>query len=196
VENVLMTGCPVWYNEDRLAEDYRFPTDIKRLVISMPARPRGDTIAFARHLARRYPRAERFLAFQAGIRHPNRRVTLRRRAAIIAASRWGFTPVSFEGDADAMMSFLSSTDLHVGYRVHAHLYSLSERITTVLFAEDSRAVGQAAATGARTVLASASIGEKLAEIDRVLDTKGEDVAHSVVRMRETHPTMLRFLDQF
>jgi hypothetical protein len=196
VDNVLMTGCPVWYDEARLDEDYKFPSEIRRLVISMPARPRGDTIAFARHLAKRYPRAERFLAFQAGIRHPNRRVTARRYAAIAAARAWGFKPVSFESDADAMMSFLSSSDLHVGYRVHAHLYSLSERITSVLFAEDSRAVGQAAATGGRTVLATAPLHDKLAEIDRVLDSKGEPVAQSVEVMRETHPTMLRFLGQF
>lgn len=196
VDNVLMTGCPVWYNEARLEEDYRFPSQVRRLVFSMPARPRGDTIAIARHLAKRFPHAERYLAFQAGIRHPNRRVTVRRYAAIAAASRWGFKPVSFESDAGAMMSFLSATDLHVGYRVHAHLYSLSERITSVLFSEDSRGVGQAAATGGRTVLAAAPIHDKLAEIDRVLDSKGEPVARSVEVMRETHPTMLRFLGQF
>jgi hypothetical protein len=196
VENVLMTGCPVWYNEDRLDEDYAFPKQIRRLVISMPAKPHGDTLAFARHLAKRFPDAERYLAFQAGIRHPHRNVTARRYATIAAARAYGFRPVSWEGDADAMMSFLSSADLHVGYRVHAHLYSLSERITSVLFAEDSRAVGQAEATGGTTLLSTARTSDKLAEIDRVLDTKGEDVARSVETMRETYPVMRRFLGQF
>jgi hypothetical protein len=196
VDNVLMTGCPVWYDEARLDEDYRFPAKVRRLVITAPAKPQGDTLALARHLARRFPDAERYLAFQAGYRAPSRLVTARRYVGMTAAKRWGFTPISFEGDATAMMDFHAGMDLHVGYRVHAHLYSLSQRVTSVLFAEDSRAVGQAAATGGQAVLATASIREKLAAVDRVLDSRGEDVARAVERIREVHPTMLRFLAQF
>lgn len=195
VDNVLMTGCPVWYDEDRLGEEYSFPERIRRIVFTMPARPQGDTLAFVRYLARRYPSADRYLAFQAGIRHPNRRVTARRRVAIAAARAFGFRPVEWTGDADAMMGFLKESDLHVGYRVHAHLYSLSQRVTTVLFAEDSRAVGMTESTGGRAVLASAPTAEKLAALEHVLDTRGEDVARAVDRIRETHPTMLRFLGQ-
>lgn len=196
VSNVLMTGCPVWYDEDRLEQQYQFPSQIRRLVITAPAKPQGDTIALVRYLARRFPNAERYLAFQAGYRAPSRLVTARRYAGMAAASRWGFKPVSFQGDAGAMMEFLSETDLHVGYRVHAHLYSLSQRITSVLFAEDSRAIGQAEATGGRAVPASASSREKIAAIDEVLDSRGEEVARAVERIREVYPTMLRFLDQF
>jgi hypothetical protein len=196
VDNVLMTGCPVWYDEERLEQRYEFPTQIRRLVITLPAKPRGDTVALARHLARRFPKAEKFLAYQAGYRTASRIVTAKRQAEMLATRRFGFTPVSWQGDADAMMSFLSSVDLHVGYRVHSHLYSLSQRITSVLFAEDSRAVGQAEATGGRAILESASKRDKIAEVDRVLDTRGEDVAVAVDRMRDTYPTMLRFLGQF
>jgi hypothetical protein len=196
VDNVLMTGCPVWYDEARLEETYQFPSQIRRLVITAPAKPHGDTFAIARHLARRFPNAERYLAFQAGYRAQSRLVTARRYAAIAATKRLGYEPVSFQGDADAMMGFLSSMDLHVGYRVHSHLYSLSQRITSVLFAEDSRAVGQAAATGGQAVLSTASTSEKLAAIDRTLDSKGADVARAVDHIHETYPTMLRFLGQF
>jgi hypothetical protein len=196
VDNVLMTGCPVWYDEERLGEDYVFPDRIRRIVISLPAKPRGDTTAIAKHLAERFPDAERFLSYQSGFRAQSRLVTARRWAERAAAARYGFQPVDFRGDADKMMSFMSGVDLHVGYRVHSHLFSLSERITSVLFAEDSRAIGQAEATGGHAVGETASHAEKIAEIDRVLDTKGADVQVAVERMRETHPTMLRFLGQF
>jgi hypothetical protein len=196
VDNALMTGCPVWYNEDRLAEDYAFPAQIRRLVISLPAKPRGDTVALARHLAKRFPSAEKYISYQSGFRAQSRVVTIRRHAERAAAARFGFKPVDFLGDADAMMTFMSSMDLHVGYRVHSHLYSLSERITSVLFAEDSRAIGQAEATGGHAVPETASNADKIAEVDRVLDTRGEPVAVAVEKIRETHPTMLRFLGQF
>ncbi|MBX3193981.1 MAG: polysaccharide pyruvyl transferase family protein [Microbacteriaceae bacterium] len=196
VDNVLMTGCPVWYDEDRLAEDYVFPERIHRLVISLPAKPRGDTVALARHLAKRFPNAERFVSYQSGFRAASRVVTAKRWAERVAVARHGFRPVDFAGDADAMIDFMSGVDLHVGYRVHSHLFSLSRRITSVLFAEDSRAIGQAEATGGHAVPESASNADKIAEVNRVLDTHGADIARAVERMRETFPTMLRFLGQF
>jgi hypothetical protein len=33
-------------------------------------------------------------------------------------------------------------------------------------------------------------------VERVLDSRGEDVARAVERIREVYPTMLRFLAQF
>lgn len=196
VDNVLMTGCPVWYDEDRLSEDYVFPERIRRIVISLPAKPRGDTTAIARHLAKRFPDAERYLSYQSGFRAQSRLVTARRQLERASAARYGFQPVDFLGDAAMMMDFMSGVDLHVGYRVHSHLFSLSERITSVLFAEDSRAIGQAEATGGHAVPESASHADKIAEIDRVLDTKGADIQVAVEKMRATHPTMLQFLKQF
>jgi hypothetical protein len=196
VDNVLMTGCPVWYDEARLADDYVFPQQIRRVVISLPAKPRGDTVALARHIAKRFPKAEKYISYQSGFKAQSRLVDIRRRVERAAAARVGFEPVDFQGDADAMMSFMSGMDLHVGYRVHSHLYSLSQRITSVLLAEDSRAIGQAEATGGHAVAETASNADKIAEIDRVLDSRGEPVAVAVEKIRETYPTMLRFLGQF
>ena len=196
ISNVLMTGCPAWYDETNLDVDYVFPSGIKRLVITAPARPHSDIIGLARYLAKRFPRAEKYLAYQSGYRSPRRSYTLAQMRTIARARLLGFQPISFEGDVEKLSSFLSSIDLHVGYRVHSHIYCLSKRVTSVLFAEDSRAVGQAAALGSPVLSSSASVEEKVAEIDRVLATKGHDISTAVSRIRETHPVMLQYLSQF
>lgn len=196
ISNVLMTGCPAWYDETTLDGDYAFPTEIKRIVITAPAAPHSDIIGVARYLARRFPRAEKFLAYQSGFRSPRRAYTVSNAATIARARLLGFRPISFEGDVDKMSAFLSSVDLHVGYRVHSHIYCLSQRITSVLFAEDSRAIGQAAAFGSPVLSSTETVEQKTFEIERVLTTKGEDVARAVQRIRETHPVMLQYLAQF
>ena len=42
------------------------------------------------------------------------------------------------GSAEAMAEFYASTDLHIGYRVHAHIHMTSLNRRTILLAEDGR----------------------------------------------------------
>jgi hypothetical protein len=199
VENAAMTGCPAWYDENQLAHEYEFDPNVKTLVLSMPAVPQPLIPVLIHDLARRFPKANRFLSFQAGYKSTHSKKSAE-------YSRWnylmlargvlsGFKPISFESDFAGFESFMGGIDLHVGFRVHSHIFSLSQRKTSLLIAEDSRGLGQVAAMGGEALAASAKPQDAVAAIERLFDTRGESVTQAVETMRATHPEMLRFLSQ-
>ena len=199
VSNVQMTGCPAWYDESKLEQDYVFNPDIKRLVLSMPAVPQKQIPAIIRKLAKDFPRAERFISFQAGMQsaHPywGQKYTEWNHKQLVYGRKHGFTPLDFESDFNAFQLFMSTVDFHVGYRVHSHIFTLSQRKTSMLIAEDSRGMGQVAAMGG-TALSSLDSKRLIKRgIDELFDTRGASVEAAVRTMQTTHPKMLEFLAQ-
>ncbi|MFM5904950.1 MAG: polysaccharide pyruvyl transferase family protein [Micrococcales bacterium] len=199
VENVAMTGCPAWYDETKLSQDYLYSPDVKRLVFSMPAVPQAQVPILLAKLAKDFPRAEKYLAFQAGYRstHSKKAAEFTRwnYLQLAKASLRGFKPISFEADFGKFESFMQTVDFHVGYRVHSHIFSLSQRKTSMLIAEDSRGMGQVAAMGGTAVLASEPATAAALAIDELFQTRGEAITKAVETMRGTHQEMLRFLKQ-
>jgi hypothetical protein len=90
---------------------------------------------------------------------------------------------------------MNTVDLHVGYRVHSHIFSLSQRKTSVLIGEDSRGIGQVAAMGGVALSAHQPVADVLEAIDSLFDTQGSQIQTAVETMRATHATMLKFLAQ-
>jgi hypothetical protein len=56
------------------------------------------------------------------------------------ARRFGWEESDITGSADGFDVY-DRSDLHVGYRVHAHLYATSRATVSYLVAEDSRGIG-------------------------------------------------------
>ncbi len=199
VSNVAMTGCPAWYDESKLAQDYQFNSNVKRLVLSMPAVPQDQVAAIMAKLAKDFPKAQKFLSFQAGYKstHSKKRAEFSRwnRAQILRGLLHGFRPISFEADFDGFESFMNTVDLHVGYRVHSHIFSISQRKTSLLIGEDSRGIGQVAAMGGVALSAHQPVADVLGAIDALFDTRGAQIQTAVETMRATHGTMLNFLGQ-
>lgn len=197
VENVLMTGCPAWYDEEKLAIDYE-KTEIKSLVFSMPAVPQEQTMELLRGIAKRFPKARKLLAFNAGYkstRSKNAAQFTRWNYKVIAlATLLGFRPLSFESNFELFQNTMSEQQLHIGYRVHSHLFSLSQRINTLLIAEDSRGLGQSQATGLAGYLSSEPASTVLGGLDRLLEDQAP-LQHAVETMRARHKVMLEFIDQ-
>lgn len=106
----------------------------------------------------------------------------------------GWKVASLAGSLPKLEALYGNADLHIGYRVHAHLFCLSRRIPSILINEDSRGVGQAAALGATSLTVD---GGKLEPIQEAVEahfaTRGEEVARAVATMRDTFPTMQQFL---
>ncbi len=199
VDNVAMTGCPAWYDERFIAQDYEFNPNIKRLVLSMPAIPQPMIPVLLRNLAKRFPKAEKFLSFQAGYKstHSKKANEYSRWNYLMLAkgALRGFKPISFESDFTGFESFMNGIDLHVGFRVHSHVFSLSQRKTSLLIAEDSRGIGQVQAMGAVAVSAHDDPQSATAALAELLDTRGASVAAAVKTMQTTHNEMLRFIKQ-
>jgi hypothetical protein len=165
----------------------------------MPAVPQPMIPVLIRDLAKRFPKAEKFLSYQAGYKSTHSKKSQE-------YSRWnykmyaagvlrGFKPISFESNFARFEDFMGGIDLHVGFRVHSHVFSLSQRKTSLLIAEDSRGIGQVQAMGGVAVSAHDAVGAATAALDQLFDTKGASVAAAISTMRTTHAEMLRFIKQ-
>jgi Polysaccharide pyruvyl transferase len=145
IQNVKMTGCPVMYNLDYLNREFKFPKQIKEIVFTTPQDPiyANQCINLMKSLKSAFPNVKLYASFHRGtgrekdtgylegIHLENMRE---------AAEKLGYEIVDAAYDL-SKISFYSDTDLHIGYRVHAHLYFLSERKPSILINEDGRGRG-------------------------------------------------------
>ena len=198
VGNALMTGCPAWYDLNFIDKPYRFAGEPKTVVYSMPAVMQPGTWELLLWLTRRFPKARRIVSFHHGVIPATDKKGREKAARFLrfsaAAMLRGWKISSLASSLPKLEALYGAADLHVGYRVHAHLFCLSRRIPSILINEDSRGVGQAKALGARSlVVGDGDIEPFKAEIEAHFDTRGEGIARSVAVMRDTFPTMQRFL---
>jgi hypothetical protein len=106
----------------------------------------------------------------------------------------GFQTINAAGST-RKLNLYDQCDLHVGYRVHAHLDFLSRRKASLLLQEDARGVGQSLTLGtddvnARDADALDQVGERL---DAYLRSNFEPFHAVVETMKQKHATMVRFL---
>jgi hypothetical protein len=198
VTNVEMTGCPAWYDLERLETDYVFRETVRTLVLSMPALMQPGVAELLAWLTTRFPDARRVASFHHGLvpaKTEKGRETGRSFIRFAReARRAGWEIQGLAGSLARMEALYASADLHIGYRVHAHIFCLSQRISSILINEDARGVGQARAFGAPDLRID---GETIAPIQEAVEAhferRGETVARSVEKMRDTFPVMRRFL---
>ena len=195
----VMTGCPVWYDLESLGRPYRHAPEVRRLVFTTPASLRltRPTLAVMRLLARRYPRAERICAFHRGIR-PGNGTSWRQGTGYLAwaaaAATLGYRVRDVSHDT-ARIAFYADCDLHVGFRVHAHLYFLSKRLASFLVNEDGRGAGMAASLEQPGLdHDDPALVERLdAQLTEHESGGGRAVAPAVAAIEHHWPTMRRFL---
>jgi len=202
IKNVAMTGCPAWYDLDKIDQEYVFDADPETIAISAPAVPQPGLAELITRVKKRFPHSQRYLVFNAGFRSTRTKNTAsntRWNYYLMAHARLnGFRSVSLEGDLDSFQDLMSQVDLHLGYRVHSHLYALSQRRSSILIAEDSRGVGQLLALGAKSediVTTEHTPAQQADSIDQFFDSAGNSAATAVSVMRERYPEMVRFLKQ-
>ena len=153
----VMTGCPVWYDLDCLGNALRIPVEVRRVVFTPPEQQlfHGQSREILRGLRRLLPDAEIVVAFHRGIEAdsqtpPKTAAILTEYAAFARSLGCLVEDVSYDL---SRIAFYDACDLHVGYRLHGHLYFLSRRLPSVLLEEDGRGRGAAEALGAPSVRA-------------------------------------------
>jgi len=114
--------------------------------------------------------------------------------AFAAARGWQVAPIA--DGLDKFKALYDLTDLHVGYRVHAHIYSLSQQSASILINEDTRGVGQVTALGGKMLMAGAGADGVLEAVEEHFGTRGEAVRGSTESIKATYPTMVEFLGSF
>ena len=94
-----------------------------------------------------------------------------------------------------MRELYLNCDLHIGYRVHAHLFCLSQRIPSILVSEDYRGVGQNLSLGMPDLRIdqNGDISKLKEEIEFHFDSRGERVANAIKTIDTTFPIMKNFL---
>ena len=198
IKNVRMTGCPAWYDEQKLAFDYE-SREPGQVLFSMPAVPQDHVEPLLRYLAKKFPKANKIIAFNAGYKSTRSKdrakFTRWNYQMILKAKLLGFSAVSFEADFAKFQAVMGQTDLHLGFRVHSHIFSLSQRITSALIAEDSRGISQLEALQAPVLSAKLPVADVIAQLDQIFSSP-DQIQLSVQTMRETHKDMLAFISQF
>jgi len=142
INNVRMTGCPVWYDLDYINRPLRKVESFRSIVITTPAQQAYllQTIQLINLVKSKFTNSKLYLSFHRGIL-PGLSTPPRKGLAYsieaLAGLMKGFGIRDVSGDINKI-NFYDECDLHIGYRVHAHLYFLSKRIPSFLINEDGR----------------------------------------------------------
>ena len=140
------TGCSVWYSLSHMGKEPNIVSEPRKVVFTTPAKNENETesIAIMKVLRQRFPLSQLIASFHRGIEKdkltpPEQAKPLKRQAR--AAKKLGFEVRDTAYDL-GKIGFYEDTDLHVGYRVHAHLDFVSRRVPSLLISEDGRGFGQ------------------------------------------------------
>ena len=154
ITNLIMTGCPAWYdigkiNELKLNKKYFDITiaDNITIGISDPALPSNKPYFYKliNLIIRKYQNANCKLFFHRGI---NKDDLLKVKELCNQCPKITFIDMSesYEGFKQYNQCFL-----HIGFRVHAHIYNLSQGNVSILINEDARGIGVNHALGIENI---------------------------------------------
>ncbi len=149
--NFRMTGCPALYDINYLGKEVKVPANIKKVGFSL-----GAAILSSKGMLKQmkelfletkklFPEAEVETVFHHSpsdkyLNAPGANKQFHN--AQLKFLNWlesnSFNWVDISGSAENLMNYYNTVDLHVGYRVHAHIYMSSMSKPTVLVSEDGR----------------------------------------------------------
>lgn len=159
-DNFLMTGCPAYYDEDFIGEKFR-PINIQKVAFSL-----GVSFINSQSMeklmkdnilkCREYFKDKEFeVVFHHSLdedkflsSHGSTVVHNKRHQDF---AKWlddnGIVYIDISGCAENLINYYSTIDLHIGYRVHAHIFMNSISRYSILISEDGRAKGAKSVIG-------------------------------------------------
>lgn len=143
--NVIMTGCPAWYDVDRVEDTKHKDISLKdpRMICISDTGYKMNlpkSFILTQYLRETYPRAEIHYVFHRGIDVPGERGD-RNRELCNKLKRINDLVIHDISDSSEGFSIYDKCDFHIGFRVHAHIYNLSVRNISILIEEDGRGRG-------------------------------------------------------
>jgi len=202
VENVLITGCAAWYYLPMVEQDFIVPDKLENVVITTPAKNEHFRGAFQLLDAAKkwFSGAKLHLVFHRGMFFDRytRPIPSALNLALAAYGKMrGYNVINAAYSTDNL-KFYKDCDLHIGYRVHAHINFLSYRKPSVLIQEDGRGIGQTRTLGTRDVFATDdNLIEIIGEIvQHYRDTNFSDFEQVTQTMQGKYQVMKGFLESF
>lgn len=202
--NILMTGCPAWYNIDTIEQkairdNLKIP--YQKICISDPADIANteQALQLAEYIRARYPEADICFVFHRGIRKDNLTDdSYAQKYEWLAdeLKRIGIEIIDISYGKDGFKVY-DDCDLHVGYRVHAHIYNLSMRNVSVLIEEDGRGAGVNNALGLPQIRAYRKPENRVfANSGKMIDRVLRKLIHMRYGKMKLNPYVLRELDDY
>lgn len=145
INNVKMTGCPVWYHLDSQKKEFHQLKEPKTIVISTGAKQEllSQSISLLKLTKKLFPQSRIILSYHRGIL-PGKGTPPRKGISYSLIALYGrilgMEVRNVSGDLNKI-AFYEDCDFHIGYRVHAHLDFLSRKKPSVLINEDGRGLG-------------------------------------------------------
>jgi hypothetical protein len=231
--NFFMTGCPAYYDIAHIKEPFHFPDKIEKIAFSLGVsfinsfsmeKQMKDLIL---QLKKEFKGKVFEVVFHHGldpelfskayvgkVDHNKRHNEF---AAWLKDQNISFVDIS--GSAEKLIDYYSSVDIHIGYRVHAHIFMNSVKKLSLLISEDGRAKGSKSTIGGmvvdgfsayknhylhkviarlhvnfdRFITNSYSLEEILNTIAYEVDTKGQRSRQSHVLIQQNYGFMSDFL---
>lgn len=134
-----LNGCPAWFSVpfSKKVQVQDFPARISKMVFSVPANDENVTsfVKIIKKFKEEMPEVQKFVSFNHGIDddHKNRWV-------FEQVKKLKYEVIDMSGSA-ANACLYDAIDVHIGYRVHSHIYFLSSGKPSFLIPEDSRGWG-------------------------------------------------------
>ena len=149
--NTLMTGCVAWYDMEYVNKEYIIDDKVESVVFSNPAEIKNtkQAIKVINLIKKKYPNAKLYCAFHRGINVDEFTSREEAKAMLLLkeeAEKIGYEILDLSHNLDSMKIY-DETDLHIGYRVHAHIYCISHHKKSILIEEDGRGRGVNEAMG-------------------------------------------------
>jgi len=160
IEGGVMTGCPAWYHIPTLKAEKKLKSpmeSLKKICISDPANPRDleNAVLLADYLSNTFPGVKIQFVFHRGLpdRTEDAGTREEHKAAGLLLEALVLKGISYIDISSSKQGFsvYDDCDLHVGFRVHAHIYNLSMRNVSILIEEDGRGAGVNDALGLRSI---------------------------------------------
>lgn len=145
--SAVFTGCPAWHDPGKaeIGDLLEAPREIGRICVSDAAALRNVDAprALVEALGKAFPAAEVALVFHRGWRADafSGRAVARRQARLAEWARENGVEAVDISYSHEGFGVYDRCDLHVGFRVHAHLYNISQRKPSFLIEEDVRGWG-------------------------------------------------------
>lgn len=147
IDNVELAGCPAWYDLGYIGDSFEKPSTISSLVIStvVPSSRhyRKQFRYLLRRVAEEYPKADLYCSFHRGLYSDEHTPWLRsihlRRFKRVAENN-GYSTLNPAYEIEKLETY-RDIDVHIGYRVHGHIYFLAQRHPSYLLQVDGRGTG-------------------------------------------------------
>lgn len=194
LSNVLMTGCPAWYELNYIGSEYQPPEKIERIAFTPPVYPlfKNQSIQIALVLKKLFPSAEIKAFFHHGFENTgqsgNEAFFRNQRDIRNCFEKIDIKGKDVSGDIRNIKKY-RQIDLHVGYRVHAHIDFLSRRRPSILIHEDGRGAGVDDALGVPGINAYTKKCEmsRLKLFDRII------ASHISIAVNNQAPELLKHI---